>query len=104
MTGRWSGADNKRRRRTVYGATKGAVQAELLKLQTASAAGTLVAIDRETVSGFLTRWLSDLAKLTVRATTHANYKAVVQNHIAPRIGGVRVQKLTPAHVQGLYPK
>jgi integrase len=107
--GRWmamvslgKGANNKRRRRAVYGKTKGDVQTELLKLQSAGAAGTLLAIDKETVSGFLARWLADVAKPGLRATTFANYKAVCDKHIGPRIGGERLQKLTPAHVQGLY--
>jgi integrase len=107
--GRWSatvslgiGEDGKRRRRTVYGHTKGEVQGELLKLQTANSTGSLVKLKRETVSEFLTRWLLDVAKPTLRATTFYNYNAIVTNHIGPRIGGVQLQKLTPAQVQWLY--
>lgn len=107
--GRWtatislgSGVDGRRKRRTVYGTTKAAVQSELLKLQTSSAAGTLVAIDKETVASFLARWLFDVAKPTVRASTFRNYELVVGKHVSPRIGGLLLQKLTPAHAQGLY--
>jgi integrase len=94
--------NGKRLRRVVYGWTRREVQDELARLQSAKLTGTLVAIDKETVSGFLTRWLADVAKATVRATTFANYEGVVENHVNPRIGGVRLQKLTPAHVQGFY--
>ncbi len=96
------GENGKRRRRTVYGGTKGDVQAELLKLQTANSTGTLVKLQKETVTQFLTRWLADVAKPTVRATTFYNYDSIVKKHISPRIGGVQLQKLTPAQVQWLY--
>ncbi len=48
------------------------------------------------------RWLEDSAKATIRATTHASYEGVIRLHIKPRLGGVALAKLTPAHVQGLY--
>ncbi|MEX2111895.1 MAG: site-specific integrase [Pirellulales bacterium] len=96
------GADGKRRRRTVYGETKAEVQERLSKLQSSSSTGTLPTLHKETVSQFLTRWLADVAKPTLRSTTFANYNAIVKNHIGRRIGGVKLQKLTPAHVQGLY--
>ena len=107
--GRWTatislgiGGDGKRRRRTIYGSTKGDVQAELLKLQTANSAGMLVKLQKETVTQYLTRWLADVAKPTLRATTFYNYERIVKNHIGPRIGGEQLQKLSPARVQGLY--
>lgn len=107
--GRWcailsAGYDGngKRVRRVVYGDTKKAVGDELAKLQNKKAHGTLTTPSRTTVAGYLAQWLKDVARVTVRATTFYNYESVVKNHISPRIGGVALQKLMPAHVQGLY--
>ncbi len=107
--GRWCamisvgyGADGKRKRRTVYGKTKKAVQDELTRVQSSKLTGTLVDPSRKTVAEYLGKWLDDVARMTVRATTFYNYKAIVKNHINPRIGGVGLQKLTPVHVQALY--
>lgn len=39
---------------------------------------------------------------TVSAATHGAYTSDVGRYIAPRIGGLRLQALTPAHLDGLY--
>jgi integrase len=96
------GADGKRKRRTIYGATKRHVQDELTKLQSSKMTGTLSAPSKLTVAQFLERWLADVASTTVRPSTFANYEGVSKNHILSRIGGVPLQKLTPMHVQHLY--
>lgn len=107
--GRWvsvislgKGADGKRKRRWVYGWTKTEVQDELTKLKGAKLNDTLAMPSRETVGQFLERWLIDVARPRIRYGTFVNYEGIVRNHIAPRIGGVGLQKLRPAHVQRLY--
>ncbi|HUY32076.1 MAG TPA: site-specific integrase [Pirellulales bacterium] len=95
-------ANGKRVRKVVYGATKGDVQAQLGKLQNQKLDGTLANCEKLTVAMFLDRWLQDAARPTIRSGTYANYKNAVENHIGPKIGGVKLDKLTPAHVQGLY--
>ena len=71
-------------------------------MQTGKLNGTLGEVSRLTVAGYLDRWLEDTARVQLRATTYADYKAAIANHITPRIGGVRVQKLTPMQVDKLY--
>ncbi|MCC7085164.1 MAG: site-specific integrase [Pirellulales bacterium] len=95
-------ATGKRRRRAIYGWTKKEVQDKLSRLQTAKLDGTLSEPTKQTVAAFLTRWLEDAARPTIKETTYVNYKAIIKNHIAPRIGGIALQKLTPANVQWLY--
>ncbi|MGE0607137.1 MAG: tyrosine recombinase XerC [Pirellulales bacterium] len=92
----------KRLRRTIYGETKREVQAKLGKLQSAKLDGTLCDAERLTVAAFLDRWLTDVARATIRQTSYALYEGLVSNHINKRLGGVALAKLTPAHVQGLY--
>ncbi len=107
--GRWCGvlsagydANGKRVRRFIYGKTKREAADELSRLQNKKATGTLTAPSRLKVADFLAQWLKDVARTSVRATTFYNYEAIVENHIAPRIGGIGLQKLTPVHVQGMY--
>lgn len=95
-------ATGKRVRKTVYGDTKGDVQEKLTRLQNSKLDGMLTDTGRLTLASYLDRWLADVARPTIRATTHVSYKGIIANHISPRIGGVKLDKLTPAHVQGLY--
>ncbi len=94
-------ANGKRRRRVVYGATKGAVTEQLTRLQHAALAGDLGAPSRLTVGAYLTRWLVDSARPALRDNTYTLYDGVISRHIIPGIGGVRLSRLTPAHLQGL---
>jgi integrase len=107
--GQWTGsisigydANGKRRRRTVYGATKGEVQEKLRKLQLDAASGIVKTPEREQLADYLSRWLEDTARPSVRRNTYASYEQVIRLHIKEHIGGVRLADLTPQHVQGLY--
>ena len=39
---------------------------------------------------------------TVRRSTLVQYESVVNRHIAPALGRLKLKSLTPAHVRGLY--
>jgi integrase len=106
--GRWAATitvghnlHGKRIRRTVYAKTKALVQAELLKLQTKSAAGTLPARSDRTVGQYLTFWLENCAKPAVRPSTYIAYSTSVNNHILGAVGGVKLTKLNAAQVQAM---
>lgn len=95
-------AQGKRRRRTVYGKTKGDVMRKLAKFQTDKAKGTLREASKLTVAQYLAAWLQDTARLTVKASTLHSYKGLVDREIVPRIGGENLSKLTKLHVKKLY--
>lgn len=94
-------ANGKRLRRDIYGKTKKAVTDELTRLQSQKLAGSLVPNEQTTFGDFLDWWLNDVAGITVRAKTLAWYRQVVATHIKSKLGTVRLQKLTAAHVQSL---
>lgn len=107
--GRWVGsfsigkdAKGKRIRKVVYGWTKAEAQDELTRLHTENRTSPLTAPNRQTVATFLTSWLEGTSKPTIAATTHANYKASIDLHIIPGIGGIVLAKLSALQVQGLY--
>ncbi len=62
-----------------------------------------------TVQGFLLGegtsaspgWMASM-KSRVRATTWRSYRSNIEKHILPRIGGLKLQALTPVHLNALY--
>jgi integrase len=74
----------------------------LHKLQQRKSTGTLAETSKVTVGQYLDRWLDDVARLTVRESTHRRYAELLRLHVKPRIGGVRLHRLTAGDVQGVY--
>ncbi len=86
----------------MYGPTKEEVRKQLTELHTQALHGGVSQPTQLTVAQYLTRWLEDVAKPKIRVTTYRQYEGLVRLHMIPHIGGIRLAKLTPAHVQGLY--
>jgi integrase len=104
--GSWQGqlslgttADGKRRRKTVYGSTKQEVREKLEQLKRTVADGTY-SDTRPVVSDYLDRWLNEKAR-TLKASTLEEYKRCVHQHIIPRVGSIKLDKLTPLQAQTL---
>ncbi len=95
-------ANGKRIRRTVFGTTKEDVSKKLAKATAARLNGSYVQPNRTRLAAFLDRWLEDAARPSIRPTTYASYKGILNNHIGPRLGGTSLCVLSPAHIQGLY--
>ena len=95
-------ATGKRIRRTVYSENKKEVTDKLTRLQNQKLDGTLSEESKLTVAEYVDRWLEDSVRPAKRASTHSSYKSHVELYIKPHIGSVKLVKLTPAHVAGLY--
>ena len=91
----------RRRRRVVYGHTKGDVLDKLARLQAAAATGMLTDAAGLKLTEYLHRWVEDVARSSVRPRTYQLYKWLIDKHITPRIGGVKLDKLTPMHLHEL---
>ena len=63
--------------------------------------GSFTRPTKESVGGFLTRWL-DTRKPSLKATTWSSYEQLVRTHIVPKIGGERLQDLTPEALNLFY--
>ena len=64
--------------------------------------GTYVERDTSTLATYLVdEWLPAI-RASVRPTTHDHYARIVTAHVVPRIGGVRLQALTPAQLNAFY--
>lgn len=91
----------KRKRRTVYGATKSDVLEKLVRLRADALEGILGDPQRLTVATFLHRWLEDAVRTSVRVSVHRRYAEIVRLRIVPWIGGIALSRLAPMHVQSL---
>jgi integrase len=107
LDGRWEGRislgwhDGKRLRRSYNGATQAEVIEKLAKARNDFRHGMPVASDRQTVEEFLNDWLEQNARPRIKPRTYERFGELIRLHVVPRIGGVRLEKLSPAHVQGL---
>ncbi len=95
------GPDGRRKRRTIYGATKAEAQAKLQQVLGDAGRGVDVSPQKLTVGQWLDRWLA-LIKPTVEPNTYGPYERHVRLHLAPHIGPVPLRKLAVMHIKGLY--
>src|SRR5215218_2550444 len=51
---------------------------------------------------YLTHWLRDSVKDTVRRSTFAQYASVVNRHLIPALGRLKLKAITLAHARSLY--
>ena len=51
---------------------------------------------------YLTRWLRDSVKDTVRRSTFVQYASVVNRHLIPALGRLKLKPITTAHARSLY--
>lgn len=63
--------------------------------------GTYVDPSRETMGAYLRRWIEG-RRDHLRPSTFESYHGLIEHYIVPKIGGVRIQALRPAHLSGMY--
>src|SRR6266567_4058550 len=66
--------------------------------------GTLVDASQQTVEQYLKHWLEHSVKDSIRPRSYERYEQYVRLHLIPVLGRVRLQALTPQHVQTLKSK
>jgi len=96
-----TGPTGRRVRRVVYGRNKAQALERLERLRQHVLQGDVGNPERLTVGAYLERWLADSARPAVRPTTYRLYSDLVRLHVVPHLGGVRLGRLGPAHVQHL---
>jgi len=89
------------KRRTLVAATRQEASKRLTEALKAREDGTLITAKRQTLGAFLEAWLRDSVKPRVRYSTWTSYEVHVRLNIAPTLGKVALDKLTPAMVQAL---
>ncbi len=92
----------KRRRKTVYARTEEEARGRLRGLRDAQDRGLALLAPAHTVEQWLDLWLSDIkAHDGTRPATLTLYSGLADRYVKPVLGRVRLDRLTPAHVQRL---
>lgn len=92
------------KRRYLSGKRREDVRDKLTKAMSDRDGGLIFDAGALTVGDYLARWLSDSVRDTVRQRTYEGYEHMVERHITPTLGHMKLKALTPAHVRGLYRK
>src|SRR5829696_7633951 len=90
------------KRKVIYGKTRKEVADKLARALADRASGLVFDDESMTVGEYLDRWLEDSDRGSVRASTHERHTEIVGLHVRPALGRLKLSKLSPAHVQGLY--
>jgi integrase len=88
--------------RYMYGKRREEVREKLTKAIADRDGGFVFDGENLSVGEYLTRWLNDSVRGSVRSSTHASYEGQVRRYIIPACGRIKLGKLTSAHVQYLY--
>ena len=108
--GRWHGyvsmglTDNGRRdRRHVSGERRAAVVAKVRDLERRRDEGVAGAAGRApTVAQWLEHWLVSVAGPRLRPSTRVRYRLAVEQHLGPKVGHHRLDRLQPEHLEASY--
>ncbi len=92
------------KRKYFYSKKRQEVYERLQEAQREKQQGTLVTAPQQTLSQYLAYWLEHNVKDTVRPRTYERYEAIVRLHIVPLMGKVKLQALTPQHINTLKSK
>ena len=85
------------KRIAVYGKTKEEARQKLRALQQKQDQGLPLLTSQMLLKDYLTQWLETI-RHRVRPKTFVDYEVVVQLHITPRLGHIRLAQLTPEDV------
>lgn len=88
----------------LYGKTRKEVQEKLKTALYEQQKGMLVTGPQQKVEQFLTHWLENVHKQSIRARTYERYEEIIRLHLVPGIGHHQLQKLSPQHIQSFYKK
>ena len=109
--GRWEGRytagyDSKTGKRiikNVLGKTQAEVKEKLKKaLEECQGLDVSRAAEEYTVATWLRTWYELYAKPNVRTATANRYELIIETYTIPRIGHIKLKKLTTRHLQKLY--
>jgi len=105
--GRWcakydkgiDGATGKRKYGYIYGSTAAEVKQKLVEIESNLQKGTFIDRSSLTVANWLTSWLEDYKKQSIKPSTYKSYDTIIHNYMLPSIGGIKLQQIKPEHIQ-----
>ena len=83
------------KRKALYGKTRGEVSEKLTKAMANRDGGLVFDADNLKIEDYMTRWLADSVRNTVKATTYETYERLMRLHLVPALGRVKLKNLSP---------
>jgi integrase len=93
--------DGRRARAYLYGKSRAEVAEKLNKALRDKHQHLPVRGSRQTFGQFLTHWLEETIKPSAKPRSFESFGDVVHRHVAPDLGHIALEQLTPQHVQSL---
>jgi hypothetical protein len=90
------------KRRYVTGKTRDEVRDKLIEALGNRAQGLVFDAGSITVEEYLTSWLKDSVRGTVRVSTYEVHRHMIEPHIIPALGSIKLRDLNPVHVRSYY--
>jgi integrase len=90
------------KRRTIYGTTRKEAADKLAQALSDRTSGIVYDDENVTVDEYLDTWLKGSVRGSVRQSTYDRDANLVNNHLRPALGRIKLKKLSAAHVQGFY--
>jgi integrase len=91
------------RRKVLYSGTQQVAIKKLKKASQQQEQGTLTVGPQHTVAQYLDYWLNAY-KQKIRPRSYERYEQIIRLHLVPILGKLKLDKLSPQHVQTLYTK
>jgi integrase len=90
------------KRRHVYGKTRKEAADKLAKVLSDRVEGIVYDDEKMTVGEYLDAWLKGSVLGSIRQSTYDRDAYLVEKHVKPALGRIRLKNLSSAHVQGFY--
>ena len=90
------------KRRYITGKTRDEVHDKLIQALGNRARGLIFDAGSLTVGDYLEQWLKNSVQGTVRQSTYEVHRHMIQPHIVPALGHLKLKDLNPVHVRGFY--
>jgi integrase len=74
------------------------------KARVSLSSSTYVSPSKATVGEYLTKWINEVHASQLKVTSLNRYKQVINKHLIPELGAIKLQDLRASHVQALYTK
>lgn len=91
-------------RQSIYGSTQNEVRKAMIKVLAKIDNGTFVVPNRVTVAEWLDEWLKTFCSISLKQYTINGYSVVIENHLKPNIGDMKLQDVKGLHIQRMYNK
>jgi integrase len=89
-------------RKTYYGKSRKEVQDKLSGVISKVNTNTYIEPTKIIFADWLDKWINEYMKMSLKKTTWELYKTLIEKHIKPTIGTIKLCKLQTGHLQNLY--